>query len=67
MEYFHICSECKKPTPDKTVNVVLVDVVNKEEKKHQYYCSQCFASVTYDTILKNQKQAAAANKSKPKK
>ena len=64
MEYFHICVECKKPTPDKTVNVVVVDVENKEEVKHQYYCQNCFASINYDKILKNQKAAA---KSKTKK
>ena len=62
MEYFHLCVQCKKPTPDKTVNVVVVDVENKEEKKHQYYCGECFKSVTFDVIVKNQKEAAKKSK-----
>ena len=66
MEYFHLCINCKKPTPDRTVNVVLVDVENKEEKKHQYYCSECFKSVTFDVIAKHQKAAAKNKKTKTK-
>jgi hypothetical protein len=55
MEYYHLCTQCQKPTPDKTVNVVFTDIITDEGRQMQYYCPTCFPSVTKEVIAKNKK------------
>lgn len=66
MKHFRICDQCNKPTPEEEINVIILpDTEGKyfNNNDNQYYCPACFASVTYDVILKN-KNTKAKPKSK---
>lgn len=62
MPYFIICDNCHKPSEAESINVIQGDV--RTDRDAQYYCTQCWPSITYQKVQEKQNELIKSKKSK---
>jgi hypothetical protein len=48
MPHYFQCDECKKPVKEEETQIIML----RPPAERQYYCGNCFASITPDKIAK---------------
>lgn len=60
MPYFIICDNCYKPTEADSINLIQGD--ERIKRDVQYYCNQCWPSITYQKVQEKHEELRNSKK-----